>query len=58
VCFILLWRAILFTFAISGLAEEGFIQPQQYEPLLCQTSNSNGQQYHQPQPYEPFLCQT
>jgi hypothetical protein len=33
-------------------------QPQQYEPLLCQTSNSNGQQHNQLQQYEPILCQT
>ena len=26
--------------------------------LLCETSNSNGQQYNQPQQYEPLLCQT
>jgi hypothetical protein len=34
------------------------VVPQQYEPLLCQTSNNNGQQYNQPQQYEPLLCQT
>jgi hypothetical protein len=33
-------------------------QPQQYEPLLLQISNSTGQRYHQPQQYEPLLCQT
>jgi hypothetical protein len=27
----------------------------QYEPFLCQTSNSNDRQYNQPQQYEPFL---
>jgi hypothetical protein len=34
------------------------INGQQYEPLICQTSNINGQQYNQPQHYERFLCQT
>ena len=34
------------------------VNGQQYGPLLCQTSNSNGQQYSQPQQYKPFLCQT
>jgi hypothetical protein len=33
-------------------------QPQQYEPLLCQTSDISGQEYNQPQQYEPLLCQT
>jgi hypothetical protein len=33
-------------------------QPQQYEPLLCQTWNINGQQYNQLQQYEPLLCKT
>jgi hypothetical protein len=34
------------------------VNGQQYGPLLCQNSNSNGQQYSQPQQYESLLCQT
>jgi hypothetical protein len=34
------------------------VNGQQYGPLLCQTSNSNGQQYSQPQQYEPLLSRT
>ena len=43
-----------------GMLSNGqqYNQPQQYEALLCQTSNSNDQQYNQPQQYEPLLCQT
>jgi hypothetical protein len=46
-----LWLVILFTITVYN-------QLKQYKPLLCQTSNSNGQQYNQPQQYEPLLCQT
>jgi hypothetical protein len=35
---------------------EQYKQPQQYEPLLCQALNSNGQQYNQPQQFGPLLC--
>jgi hypothetical protein len=30
----------------------------EYEPLICQTSNSTGQHNSQPQQYELLLCQT
>jgi hypothetical protein len=43
---------LMFDREVVHIVVEVYIVNKQYEALLCQTLNSNGQQY------EPFLCQT
>jgi hypothetical protein len=42
---------------ISGSSCRQYDNTQQYEPILCGTTNSNCWQYSKTQRYEPLLCQ-